>query len=197
MISRKTRLSVDELDVVRTLRVAVTGTVLGTSFVVGELGHTTILVHLDEVDGTVQATTEVGHVNVETELLILQLEELVSAVVLEEVDTRADVAASDELEGKSVTGRGDTVGTGVVGTIKSAVLRAGLRVRTKGSIPLVTGVAVGETAGGVQPTPVGVEHDGGLGCGTPAALCTVLRGEFGMVLGLLCADLLAVHRGEE
>ena len=48
----------------------------------------------------------------------------------------------------------------------------------------------------VKPTPVGVEHNGG-GLTRAAATGAVLRGEFGMVLSLLSADLLAVHCSEE
>ena len=68
-MSRKTRLSVNELDVVRTLRVAITGTVLGTSFVVGELGHATIFIHLREVESTVETAREVRNVDVKSEFL--------------------------------------------------------------------------------------------------------------------------------
>ena len=118
-------LSIDELDIMRTLGVAVTSTILSTSLVAGEFGHAAIRVHLDKVDGTVEATGELGHVNVERELLVLQLEELVSAVVLEEVDTRADVgvrARGDELEREGAATCGDTVGSLVVRTIDSTVL---------------------------------------------------------------------------
>lgn len=46
-------LAIDELDVVGALRVTVTSTVLGTSLVVGELGHATIGIHLTEVDSAI------------------------------------------------------------------------------------------------------------------------------------------------
>ena len=75
-----THLSVDELDIMGTLRVAVTSTVLGTSFVGGELGNTTVGVHLDQVNCTVESTRKLGHVNVERELLVLQLEHLVFGI---------------------------------------------------------------------------------------------------------------------
>ena len=76
----KTHLAVDELDVVGTLGVTVTSTVLGTSLVVSELAGTTIGVHLNQVDGTVETTRESGHVDVESELLVLQLEQLILGV---------------------------------------------------------------------------------------------------------------------
>ena len=58
-------LAVDELDVMRTLSVTVSSSVTGTSLVPGVLGKTTILVHLDEVQGTVQATGQARDINVE------------------------------------------------------------------------------------------------------------------------------------
>ena len=109
-------LTVDELDVLGALRVAVTGTVLGTSLVVSELAGTTIGVHLNQVDCTVETTRKSGHVDVESELLVLEVEELVGGVVLrEEVDTGTDVlrvrALGHELERELVAAGGDTVGT--------------------------------------------------------------------------------------
>lgn len=48
-----THLSGDELEVSRALSITVTGTKLGTSLVGWVLGKTTIGVHLDKVQGTV------------------------------------------------------------------------------------------------------------------------------------------------
>lgn len=48
-----THLSGDELEVSRALSITVTGTKLGTSLVGRVLGKTTIGVHLDKVQGTV------------------------------------------------------------------------------------------------------------------------------------------------
>ncbi|KAL3295588.1 glycosyl hydrolase family 7 [Colletotrichum asianum] len=45
-------LAADELEVASALGVAVSSTVLGTGLVGGVLGHATVLVHLDEVEGT-------------------------------------------------------------------------------------------------------------------------------------------------
>ena len=108
-------LAVDELDVVRALCVAVAGTVLGAGDVAWEAGLATVSVHLDEVEGAVETTGEVRHVDVEGELLVLQVEHLVGGVILrEEVDTRPDVlrvwALGHELEAECVSTRGDTVG---------------------------------------------------------------------------------------
>ena len=108
-------LAVDELNVVWALGVAVAGTVPGAGDVAGEAGLATVSVHLDEVEGAVETTGEVRHVDVEGELLVLQVEHLVGGVILrEEVDTRPDVlrvwALGHELEAECVSARGDTVG---------------------------------------------------------------------------------------
>lgn len=61
--------TVDELDIAGALRVAVSGTVLGTSLVGRELGKTTVEVHGDEVQSAVQAAANVGDIDVEGELV--------------------------------------------------------------------------------------------------------------------------------
>jgi len=75
-----TYLSVDELQVLRALSITVAGAVLGACLVVWVLGKSTIGVHGDEVEGTVQATGQVGHIDVKGELLVLELEHLVLGV---------------------------------------------------------------------------------------------------------------------
>jgi hypothetical protein len=117
-------LSVDELNVVGALSITVTGSVLGTSLVGGVLGHTTICIHLGEVKSAVETARKLGDVNVEAELLVLHVENLVLAVAGHEVHTGPDVGVGtlgDKLKGKSGTSGGDTIGSRVVGTIKSAV----------------------------------------------------------------------------
>ena len=107
-------LSVDELDVLRALGVTVSRTELGTGLVVGEASHTTIGVHLDEVESAVETARKLGHVNVECELLVLQVEHVVGRFILKKVDTRADVRAggglSDELQREGIAAGRDTVG---------------------------------------------------------------------------------------
>lgn len=180
----------------RALRVTVSSTVLSTSLVGGELGQTTVLVHLGEVECTVETAREVGHVNVEGELLVQELEHLVCSVGLHEVDTRADVGASLELESQGIAAGGDTVCAGVVSTVDRAVLSAGRRVWAKSGVPGVTGVAVSVTGGSVEPTPVGVEHNSGILVGA-AGFCAGLRRKLGVDLSHLSADLLAVDGSDE
>ena len=159
--------SVNELDVTRALRVAVSSSVLGTSLVSWELGQATVGVHLGEVESTVQTARKVGNIDVEGELLVEKLEHLVGRVACHEVDTRTDVLlgrSGHELEGEGVTAGRDTVGacintnqracpsqiessrhTGVVGAIEGTIRRASVGVRAERRVPGVTGVAVGTT----------------------------------------------------
>jgi hypothetical protein len=106
-------LSVDELDVVGALGVAVSGSILGTGLVVA-LVDTTVGGHLDEVESTVQTARQLGGIDVESELLADEVEHLVLGVALHEVGTRTDVAAGrtlgNKLEGQSIAAGGDTVG---------------------------------------------------------------------------------------
>jgi hypothetical protein len=121
MARLKAYLSVDELDIVWALRIAVSGSVLGTSLVARVLGHTTVGFHLREVDGTIETAAKVGDIDVEGEFLVLEFEHLVGRLAGHQVDTRTNIGTGHELEGKSITRGGDTIGTRVVGTIQGAV----------------------------------------------------------------------------
>jgi hypothetical protein len=105
---------VNELEILRTLRVTVSSSVLGTSLVGGVRGQTTISGHLGEVNSAVQTTRKLGNVNVESELLVEGLEQLVLGVASEEVKTRSNVFAVgvrlNKLEGKGISAGRYTVG---------------------------------------------------------------------------------------
>ena len=99
----------------RALGVAVARAELGTSLVAGEAAHPAVSVHLDEVERAVEAAGELGHVDVESELLVLELEHLVLGIGrVHEVHARADVrrvrAVGDELERERVPARRNAVG---------------------------------------------------------------------------------------
>lgn len=154
-------LSVDELDVRRALGVAVPRAVLGTGLVGAVLGETAVLVHLGEVDRAVEAAGEFADVDVEGEFLVEQVEHAVLCVARHEVDARSDVGAvvvlGDELQLEgAVCGRGDAVGLGIVGSVNSAFLGAGLAVGAGGCVPLVAVVAVCVACCYVGPAPVGL-----------------------------------------
>ena len=116
-----------------------------------------------------------------------------------EEDTRSNVlvgARSHKVELERATTGGNTIGASVVGAIKSTVLRARGAIRAERGVPGIAGIAVGISAGGMQPSPVGIEHDrGGLGHAT-SGLGALLRTEFGMHLSSVGADLLCADSGE-
>lgn len=106
-------LSVDVLDVVGALSIAVSGSELGTGLVVA-LVDATIGGHLNEVKSAVQTAGQLGNVNIEGELLADDVEHLVLGVRLHQVGTGTNVsgvgALGDELQGELVAAGGDTVG---------------------------------------------------------------------------------------
>lgn len=122
----------DELEISGALCVTVTCSVRSSSLVGRVLGKTTIGVHLDKVQGTVdpaawktgqlanlgqlfsfRGLTKTGDIDVKGELLVLQLEQFV-LVAVDQVDTRADVVALLELQADRVAASLDTVGARVV-----------------------------------------------------------------------------------
>jgi hypothetical protein len=105
---------------------------IGCSGLVGRiLGKTAIGIHLDKVQGTVNTAayenqllllsslsiygrlTKTRNINIESELLVLQLEQFV-LVAVDQVDTRADVVALLELQADRVAAGLDTVSARVV-----------------------------------------------------------------------------------
>lgn len=196
-------LAVDELNVPGALSVTVTSSVLRTGLVIGEPRHTTILVHLDEVEGTVETTGEVGHVDIKGEFLVVHVEHLVSGGALHEVDTATNVLAErsllSEFEGQGAAGGRDTVGSCVVGTLESAVLGAGSGVGAVLGVPSRAGVAVVVRVGDVvtEPSPVGVKGDFTIESGAGLVGVALLDGEPGVVLGINATGLLAKNGSDE
>jgi hypothetical protein len=132
-------------------------------------------------------------------LLVQEVEHLVAAVVLHEVDTRADVLASNKLQADGVATSGDAISRGVVHTLECAVRSAGLGIGAKRGVPLVPIVAVGVRVGlsSVEPAPVGVENDLGVDRHTAAGLGAFLGRKGGVDLSGEGADLLSEgHDGE-
>lgn len=126
-------LSIDKLQVTRALAVAVASSVGSTSLVSRVLGQTTVGVHRDEVQSSVQTTLsyvslstcrhwktgfatyrKVGDIHVKSELLAQQLEHLVLSGRCHEVGTRANVGAAavlgNKVQGEGVAARRNTVG---------------------------------------------------------------------------------------
>jgi len=193
-------LTSDELHVMWALRIAVTSSVFGTSLIGWVLGHTTILVHLDKVDGAVKTARKVADINVKCNFLVQWLEHEVGGIGLHQVDTRSNVGArrlGNELESEGITAGGDTVDTRVIGTFKSAVGGAGDIVRAKSFVPGVTSIAVGKAGSAVKPSPVGVNDNlCALGNATTRD-CALVRSESWVGLSSVGTNLLGADVGNE
>ena len=208
------RLTVDELDVLGALSITVPCSELGTGLVSGR--NATVCWHGHEVQSAIETTYsrlissgsghlrygiltfELADVDIERELLVLQLEELVVLVlIIHEVDSGANIAASLELETQGVARCLDTVGAGVVSAIECAVRRASCAIRAQSLVPGVTCVAVGGAGGGVEPTPVAVKHNAlGLGRASAASSASGNR-ESRVLLRSKGPSLLSVHNRAE
>ena len=76
-------------------------TILGSRLVVGILAHSTIFVHRDEIEGTVETAREVGEIDVECEFLVQQTEHLVRGIGLHEIQAGTDVGRVGSLGDES------------------------------------------------------------------------------------------------
>lgn len=182
-------LAVDELEITGALGVTVARAVGGAGLVARVLGHATVRVHGDEVEGAVQTAGQVGDVHIKGELLAEQVEHLVLGVRGHEEHAATDVgvgALGDEAERQGITRGGDTVGGLVVGAVNAAVGGTGLIIRAEAGVPGVAGVAIVVARDIVGPAPVGINgyivggvgtsggstgspRDGGLGLGGGSA----------------------------
>jgi hypothetical protein len=112
-VPRCTYGTVNELDVLWALGVTVSSTVCCTSLVGREPRGSTIGVHLGEVKRTVETATKVGHVNVEGELLVEQLQHLISLVGgVHEINTRANIGLrtlGNEVEAQRIAASCNTI----------------------------------------------------------------------------------------
>jgi len=209
-------LAVDELQITGALSIAVTGTVLGTGLVALVLGHTTVLVHGDEVQGAVETAAELRHIDIEGELVAQQREHLVLVLAIQEVETRSDVGGcercfskeeltgftslygllltvvslGDELQGQGVAACRCTVGTLVFGPVDGAVFGTRVGIGADGAVPLVAGIAIGVATDVVEPAPVGIDGDLTLDGLAAAGSRAFLPGHLGMSLSRLAADCL-------
>ena len=119
---RSTYLTIDELDVLRTLRITVSSTVCCSRLISSVLTQPTVLVHLDKVECAIKTTWQVRHVNVEGELSVLQVEQsVVLAGGIQKVHARADVAAGLQTKGQGIACSLDPVGSAVVTALQCTV----------------------------------------------------------------------------
>ena len=103
MRSEGNYLAINEFDVMRALSVAVASTILRSSLVTREPRHASVGIHLDKVERAVQAAREVGHVNVESELLVLQFEQRIGAIIVKKINAGSDIlvrALGNEIQAK-------------------------------------------------------------------------------------------------
>ena len=168
------------------LRIAVPGAVGRTSGI--ELALATLSLHLGEIQGTVHAARELGHVHVKGELLADELEHLVGLVVLgEQVDTGEEgleVIISEHVERDSVTLGNDAIRCVVLDALHDTVLEARLGIRACGGVHTGTdgaAVVLGRIDL-VQWPAEGVEHDRRVLGDTAVGLCAAVGGELGVDL---------------
>lgn len=123
------------------------------------------------------------------------------AVVLHEIDTRADIlllTIGDKFQRKGVPAGGDTISARVISTIEGAVLGASHAIWAKCGVPGITSVTVGETGGGMEPTPVGIENNLSPRDSRAATRRgTLLPRKRGMCFGGVGTDLLTKRNGGE
>jgi len=194
--ARNIALAINELDVTRALRVAVSGTVCRASLVVRVLGLATIGVHLDEVESAVQAARKLRDIHVERKLLVWQGEHMVVGTVVQKVHARADVLCGvrgDELQREGISGRRDAIGVGVIRAFEHTGLRADRVACADRGIPSITSVTVSVTASGVDvsPSPVSVKRHGASGSRATGVARTSLPGQGRVGLRLVGANTLS------
>ena len=188
--------AVDELEVPRALRVAVSRAVFGTGFVGGIAGFAAVGVHRHKVDRPVETAGELGDVDVKSEFLVEQVEHGVCILVIHEIDPGSDILLlrlRDEVQTQRAAGGGDAVGGSIVGTVDRALFRANFVAGADGGVPFVASIAVGVPIDGVQPAPVCVDSDLAVDGGAAAGARAGLPGQAGVHFSLLSADLLGLH----
>ena len=116
--------------------ITVSSTILSTSLVAIVLGHSTIRIHSAKVQGAVQTTRKLRYIHIKSELGVGQVEHLVRAVILHQIQTRSDIGVLDEGQCQSASIGGDTVGAFVICTIDSTVLSAGFVIGAEIFVPL-------------------------------------------------------------
>lgn len=175
------------------MRITITSSVLRTSLVAREFSKTTVCVHLREVESTVETTWKVGDIDVESKLLVEDLEKLILTVAVHEVNTGTNVlpirVVRHEFESECIAHDADTITTRVIRAVDSTVRGAGLAIGADGGVPGVSGVAVGGAVFVVYPPPVRVEHDLAVtDVGASPGRSATLEGKFWVCFGLVCTD---------
>lgn len=158
------------------------------------MAETTVLLHLDKIERTVDSAGNLGNIDIEGELLVKEMEHLVFAVAVHEVNTSADIsviALGKKFDTKLVAARGDAVDGRIVSTLHGAVLGASLAISANGGVPGSASVAIRIALGAVEPSPVGIEGDGSIALSLASRASALLPGETGVRLCLESTHLLS------
>jgi len=164
--SLRVGLTIDKLDVSWALGIAISSSIVGSSVVSRELRKSTISWHLGEVKSSIETTWQLGNINIKGEFSVDKLEHLV-LVSTHEVVSRSNILAilchGDESEFQGISISKDTIGVvpGVfVDSVNGAVFGTFDIIWAERAVPRVASVAVGVSTVVVEPSPVGVEHNG-------------------------------------
>lgn len=159
----KIGLPVYELDIVGALGIAVASTVSGASLVIGKTCAATIRVHLYKVQSAVEAAWKLADIDIEGEFGVLQTEHLVRVVILQEVNSRANIrpvlALSYESKVQLVARGGHPIRVSIFArrSLQHTVVGARLWIGTERVAPFVPAVTVFVSRSFVEPSPVGVD----------------------------------------
>ena len=190
-------LAVDKLEITGALRITVSNTILGTSLVSGESGHSTIRIHGHEVKRAIETARKIGDIHIKGKLVVQKVELCVRGIGIHKIKTRANIGSvrsnGNKCELQRVPACSSTVCGGIIGSLESAVGSTGNIVRAESGIPSVSGVAVCGRAAGcvVNPAPVGVNDNHSLLSGAAARSSALLPCQRRVSLRLLSADLLS------
>lgn len=103
-VDHNTYFAIDKLYVSRTLCIAVPRSVSRPSFVARVFGSTAISGHFGKVKRTIETAWKGGHVDVESEFLVVKVEHLVVLIIrCHKVSTRANVGPPNEIESESIS----------------------------------------------------------------------------------------------
>ena len=158
-------LTVDELQITWALRITVSNAILGTSFISGVSGHSTIGIHGHEVKRAIKTARKIGDIHVEGELVVQKVELRIRGISVHEIQTRTDIGGissnSDECKLQRVSARSSAVCSCIIGSLKSAVGGASCVIWAESCIPGVSGVAVRSRAACsiVYPAPIGIDNN--------------------------------------
>jgi hypothetical protein len=148
-------LAIDEFQIMWALSITVSGSILSTGSI--ELTLTSIFLHLNEVQSTIQTTSKLRIVDSEGELLVLEFQHLVVVIIFHQVCTRSNISAvgtlrhESKFETRATSLNAIGVGVLLICSLHNALRGASCLITAR---PSVASVAVGCGAFGVEPSPI-------------------------------------------